>query len=108
MHKKFNTCVYSITIKLNIKNNVKPNLVEVFDNVLEHIIKHVKINKNNKVGFKIDNNVMHAPLYIEFRPIDTITGELMLSRLYRISQSNNCIEVNKFCITATVFNPKNE
>lgn len=43
----------------------------------------------SKVEIKIDNDVMVPPVYVEFRSIDTITINLILERLFTISQSYN-------------------
>ena len=104
LHKKFNTCVFSLDVKIKTKKASK--IEETLDCILKYIHQQLDIDACSKVGLKINTETMHAPVCIEYRTFSRISGRLILDRMYRVIQSNKLVTLNKLNITATVFMPK--
>ena len=59
-----------------------------------------------KVGFKMATPSMTLPLCIEFLDKQLLTADLVMARLYKISQSNSFLNITELTFDLTFFKPK--
>ena len=101
--------MFKILYNIRAKTHDKTIWSESFKELLSEFFKHELYNSSYdevKVGLKMFTSSMTSPLCVEFLSRKILTSDLVMSRLYKINQSNSFVNISEFTLDLTFFKPK--